>query len=122
MQHARAARYEILLDFVRENWPEDAGEMRERLIFDYYLRENAKSRPAFAGESRADGQWVRGFYETEAREHRFLEDCEGADKNQLRRMTHLEYFPLKGEYVLFDYRHRDPLTNDGRGIHIAIEK
>lgn len=122
VQHARAARYEILLDFVRENWPEDAGEMRERLIFDYYLRENAKSRPAFAGESRADGQWVRGFYETEAREHRFLEDCEGADKNQLRRMTHLEYFPLKGEYVLFDYRHRDPLTNDGRGIHIAIEK
>ena len=122
MQHARAVRYEILLDFAGENWPEDTEEMRERLIFDYYLRENAKSRPAFAGESRADSRWVRSFYETEAREHRYLTGCGGMDKNQLRRMTHLEFFPLKGEYVLFDYRERDPLTNDGRGIHIAIEK
>ena len=122
MQHARAVRYEILLDFAGENWPEDTEEMRERLIFDYYLRENAKSRPAFAGESRADSRWVRSFYETEAREHRYLTGCGGMDKNQLRRMTHLEFFPLKGEYVLFDYRERDPLTNDGRGIHIASEK
>lgn len=122
MQHARAVRYEILLDFAGENWPEDTEEMRERLIFDYYLRENAKSRPAFAGESRADSRWVRSFYETEAREHRYLTGCGGMDKNQLRRMTHLEFFPLKGEYVLFDYRERDPLTNDGRGIRIAIEK
>ena len=122
MQHARAVRYEILLDFAGENWPEDTEELRERLIFDYYLRENAKSRPAFAGESRADSRWVRSFYETEAREHRYLTGCGGMDKNQLRRMTHLEFFPLKGEYVLFDYRERDPLTNDGRGIHIAIEK
>ena len=28
VQHARAARYEILLDFVRESWPEDGEEMR----------------------------------------------------------------------------------------------
>lgn len=96
--------------------------MRERLIYDYYLRENAKSRPDFAGESLVDGQWARSFYEEEAREHRYLEGYEGADKNQLRRMTHLEYFSRKDVYVLFDYRNRDPLTNDGKGIRIAKGK
>ena len=122
VQHARAARYRILLDFVRETYPQDEEEMRERLIYDYYLRENAKSRPDFAGESLVDGQWARSFYEEEAREHRYLEGYEGADKNQLRRMTHLEYFPRRDVYVLFDYRNRDPLTNDGKGIHIAKGK
>ena len=122
VQHARAARYRILLDFVREMYPQDEEEMRERLIYDYYLRENAKSRPDFAGESLVDGQWARSFYEEEAREHRYLEGYEGADKNQLRRMTHLEYFSRKDVYVLFDYRNRDPLTNDGKGIRIAKGK
>ena len=55
VQHARAARYEILLDFVRENWPEDAGEMRERLIFDYYLRRTPKAgRPLRVSPGRTD--------------------------------------------------------------------
>ena len=37
-------------------------------------------------------------------------------------MTHLEYFPRRDVYVLFDYRNRDPLTNDGKGIRIAKGK
>ena len=96
--------------------------LREALIFDYYLRENAKSRPAFAGEPQADPEWVRRFYEEEASARRYLKGYEGMDRNQLRRMTHLEYFPLSDRYVLFDYRKRDPLTNDGTAIHIAKRK
>ena len=122
VQHARAARYRILLEFVREMYPKDEEEIRERLIYDYYIRENAKSRPDFAGESLVDSQWARGFYEEEAREHRYLEGYEGADKNQLRRMTDLEYFQRKDVYVLFDYKNRDPITNDGKGIRIAKGK
>lgn len=122
IQHSRQARYEILLSFVHERWPEEEDQMKECLIYDYYLRENAKSRPAFAGEPAADRRLARGFYEEEAQTHRYLEGYEAYDKNQIRRMTHLEYFPLKKEWVLFDYKNRDPLTHDGRGILIAKGK
>ena len=43
IQHRRSARYEIVLDFVKEKYPEQADVMRELLTYDYYLRENAKS-------------------------------------------------------------------------------
>ena len=122
VQHARPARYEFLLAFGESVCPGEQEALREALIFDYYLRENAKSRPAFAGEPQADPEWVRRFYEEEASARRYLKGYEGMDRNQLRRMTHLEYFPLSARYVLFDYRKRDPLTNDGTAIHIAKRK
>lgn len=122
VQHARPARYEFLLAFGEIVCPGEQEALREALIFDYYLRENAKSRPAFAGEPQADPEWVRRFYEEEASARRYLKGYEGMDRNQLRRMTHLEYFPLSARYVLFDYRKRDPLTNDGTAIHIEKRK
>lgn len=122
VQHARAARYKILLDFTKEEYPDKTEEMRERLIFDYYLRENAKSRPVFAGEPKADSRWVHDFYAKEAENPQYLKEYEGFDRNQLRRMTHLEYFPLRDSYVLFDYRKRDKLSNDGTAIFIEKRK
>lgn len=38
IQHRRSARYEIVLDFVKEKYPEQADGMRELLTYDYYLR------------------------------------------------------------------------------------
>ena len=51
--------------FVKEKYPEQADVMRELLTYDYYLRENAKSRPEFAGEDATDKRFVRAFYEEE---------------------------------------------------------
>lgn len=93
---------------------ERTAVFRELLTYDYYLRENAKSRPAFAGEQLPDKETVRLFYEKEAAQHHFLPDYTGYDKNQMRRMTHLETFPHLGKTILFDYGHRDPLTGDAR--------
>ncbi len=41
---------------------------REVLTYDYYLRENAKSRPEFAGEYLVEKD-VRAFYEKEEETH-----------------------------------------------------
>lgn len=120
LSHSRASRYEILLEFTQETYPALGEEMRDRLIYDYYLRENAKSRPSFAGPDRTDRELVRAFYEREAKDPFYLKGYEGYDKNQIRRMTHVEYFPSCGRYVVFDYLKRDPLTHDGQGI--LIEK
>ena len=114
IQHRRSARYEIVLDFVKEKYPEQADVMRELLTYDYYLRENAKSRPEFAGEDATDKRFVRAFYEEEEKERKHLPGYEKFDKNQMRKMTHLEYFPHMGKMLLFDYKFRNPLNQEAR--------
>ena len=114
IQHRRSARYEIILDFVKEMYPEQVEIMRELLIYDYYLRENAKSRPEFAGEDATDKSFVRAFYEEEEKERKYLPGYEQYDRNQMRKMTHLEYFPHLGKILLFDYKYRNPLNQEAR--------
>ena len=113
-QHRRSARYEILLGFLEERIPGKREYFRELLVYDYYLRENAKSRPGFAGEETVPAGEARAFYEREEKERTFLPAYEGFDKKQLRRMTHLERFPQLGKTVLFDYLERSPLTGEAR--------
>lgn len=119
VNHARAARYEILLGFGSEAFPEKTEQIRELLTYDYYLRENAKSRPAFAGEYRIKKEELREFFERESREHKYLPGYEQYDRNQMRKMTHLECFEKLGKTVLFDYSRRSPLNQQVRTVIIA---
>ncbi len=114
VQHKRAARYEILLDFIKEEGLENAEYYRQLLTFDYYLRENAKTRPAFAAENGLTKDEARYFYEKEAEERKYLPSYEQYDKNQLRKMTHVEYFKELDQAVLFDYLTRNPLNQEAR--------
>ena len=112
--HKRSARYEILLSFISDSdrLKSKKQYFRELLIYDYYLRENAKTRPAFAGENALGKDEIRSFYENEEKEHTFLKNYEKYDKNQMRKMTHLEYFPTLNKTVLFDYMQRNPLNQE----------
>lgn len=121
IQHKRSARYDILLDFVQGKRPGKTEYYRELLIYDYYLRENARTRPAFAGEFRADKESVRRFYEKEETERRYLPGYGRYDKNQMRKMTHLEVFEQMGKTVLFDYMERNPLNQEARTQVVRIE-
>ncbi len=119
IQHKRSARYEILLDFVKNNC-EQTELFKELLVYDYYLRENAKTRPAFAGENALGKEKIRQFYEEEATAHRYLSGYTDYDKNQMRKMTHLEYFPILKKTVLFDYMHRNPINYEACTCEIII--
>ena len=114
VQHKRSARYQILLDYVRQYHNEKEDVFREVLTYDYYLRENAKSRPEFAGESLVAKDVARAFYEKEEETHMYLSDYGKYDRNQMRKMTHLEYFKLADTYILFDYQNRNPLNQEAR--------
>ena len=114
VQHKRSARYEILLNYIRLHHKEKEDLFREVLTYDYYLRENAKSRPEFAGEDATDKRFVRAFYEEEEKERKHLPGYEQFDRNQMRKMTHLEYFPHMGKMLLFDYKFRNPLNQEAR--------
>ena len=121
VQHKRSARYEILMRFISEKEPDRVEEFREALTYDYYLRENAKSRPEFAGEYGISKEMLRLFYENEEEQRRYLPAYDGYDRNQMRKMTHVEYFPSTDTYILFDYRERNILSQDA-GICVVEKK
>ena len=109
VSHSRLRRYEIVLEFVQES-----GRDRERflpcLILDAYGRENVKTRPEWMGDSGITSRESRSFYAAEAASPLYLPGYEDYSPQQMHSMTHLERV---GEQVfLFDYRKRDPLTNN----------
>lgn len=125
---ARAYRYEILLNFARE-WDEEREAIyRELLTYDMYLRENLKSRPAFAADiTGEDKEVIRKIYQKEEQERQLLPSYEKYDWKQLSKMTHIEVFQYPvwdGEalvkyrrvagdgnaYILFEYARRNPLN------------
>lgn len=113
---ARAYRYQILLEFAALRDPDNRELYRELLTYDMYLRENLKSRPAFAAEiTEEEKQDIRRFYQTEEQEHRYLPAYGEYDWKQLSRMTHMEPFRYpEPHYVLFDYQERNPLNYEAK--------
>lgn len=132
---SRAYRYQVLLEFAIKTSSDKKQLFTELLTFDMYLRENLKSRPAFAPALNIPKDKLRLFYETEAEEKKYLPDYNGYQAAQLSRMTHIEEFSYpvwdtdaccdmtisdKKYYVLFDYESRDVLTHDARICVINI--
>lgn len=124
IQHKRSARYEILLRYITDavgTGEDETEHFRELLTYDYYLRENARMRPDFAGEYKVSREMIRAFYEHEEQVRKYLPAYEGYDRNQVRRMTHLEYFAWAGKYVLFDYKEQNALSRDARTCEIVLQ-
>lgn len=125
--HTRTARYEILLDFIGENVKGKTEFYRELLVYDLYLRENIKSRPEFAGESLADKEFLKAFYDREEKEPVYLKSYAKTDSRKLRKMTHIEVFEFQvdrdmkpGKIVLlFDYQNRNPLNYEAAVFRIG---
>lgn len=127
---SRMYRYDVLLEFIMTKVSQDKETLyKELLVFDLYLRENAKSRPEFASFLANNKENIRTFYENEVENSRYLKGYEEFDAKQMARMTHLERFtypvwntqyeeivkPLSDErYVLFDYKERNALTYEAK--------
>lgn len=95
ISHTRMRRYEILLEFV-EKIPEISMEtVKDKMVYDLYLRENLKSRPAFAADQKPFERQVWDFRKRE----------------KIAKNAHVEVFGSK-KVLLFDYAQRDPLTNN----------
>lgn len=125
---ARAYRYQVLLEFAQQKAPARSELYAQLLTFDMYLRENLKSRPAFAlcwQQGEEEKEQVRAFYRQEAQTPQYLTGYEGYQPQQLMKMTHIEYFTYpvwqqnmkmtqlsQKTVILFDYQKRDPLTYD----------
>ena len=120
MGHSRLARYENLFRFLAERFPDEGDLFRDALTVDYYLRENAGTRPSFARDQKEYREGIRSFYQEEGKARRYL-NCgyEGFDSRQMAKMTHLEVLG-DGRVLLFDYRNRDALTKNAAVWEIAF--
>lgn len=140
ISHSRIARYEILWKMIQvklgksgryethetyetyeshaprgtEVNPGISGKLelyRDLLMTDLYLRENVKSRPSFARDLSSSKDFVREFFQKEEKTPEHLSGYEGYDSRQMAKMAHLELL-RDGTYLLFDYKRRDPLSNN----------
>ena len=138
-QPARTYRYQILLDFAIQRDPARGDLYRELAVYDFYLRENAKSRPAFAGPSDRGRERIGAFYR-EGKCRRYLPGYEEWDSRQIQRMTHLELFDWppdadpgtllkqfdsdragkKEIAILFDYQNRDPVSQNAGTMRVEL--
>lgn len=125
-KHTRMARFDILRDFIRTKT--DAVLYDELLIFDLYLRENSKSRPAWAGDQSADKPEMLAFFRREEENRSLLAGYEGRSAKQMMNMTHLERFHYNvcgdcregTRWILFDYQKRSPLTQEAAACEVIL--
>ena len=140
----REARYEVLRQFCREcmNKCDDINMDREEisyailddlLLYDYYLRENAKRRPSWSKAEPIEKGIYQTFFKNGGTEEISL-NREGYDSKAAARAMHIEPMSARavrcllrngeailkkqikeneGEmYCLFDYENRNPLSKD----------
>jgi len=115
-QHSRLKRYEILLDFLKEqvlkSYKSDnisllADLFKELLIFDLCLRENLRSRPCFYTEGRNKDE-LRKLYESYRDKGKFIQ-IEIFDFDLIKSAVTGKPV-LKTQAVVFDYGKRDPIN------------
>ena len=95
ISHSRMRRYEILLEYLKEETDVSAEVAAQKMLYDLYLREKLKKRPVFAPDQKQ--------YETAVWNYR--------KNNQVSKTAHIEVFE-NGTVILFDYEKRDPLSNN----------
>ena len=95
-KHSRVQRYELLLAFIREMLPEREWHYRQLLTIDYYLRERAKARPAFAPDQTIYKEKLAELLRRTGKQNHA--EAVSAEDGQVR-------------YLVFDYEHRDPLSH-----------
>lgn len=122
-KHSRVSRYNILLDFIKQtaDSTKKVAVYKERLALDFYLRENAKTRPEFAIDISDFKNQIREFFKSEEA-RKVLPDYEKYDSRQIEKMTHVEVFGIDSpnkSYILFDYKNRNPLNRQAKTVDIT---
>ena len=118
----------------QSSWLPEERLLQECMLYDLYVRENLKSRPAWAGIHSPMYDACELFYHNADNLSQYLPDyaAKGYTARQILHMTHMEVFDCdvpaaatEGERpkektcaVIFDYAERDPLSQSARTILI----
>lgn len=97
--------------------------LREYLLYDLYLREQMKSRPSFAPSQEPWKEAIHHILHKEAGEHVLFPELADCNYRELTRALHVEVFTAVFDApcaILFCYRQRDPLTNNGITAKVSL--
>ena len=135
LNHNRLEKYNILREFLREHIDENEWDtLDEIMIYDMYLRENVKGRPAWAKDTAQYKKEWKALYREQG-EKLFPEDVQAGiyDSKRAANQSHIEVFEIdikkfeqsgqvekKQVFCLFDYSRRNPLNRAARTVEWEI--
>lgn len=135
LNHNRLEKYNILREFLREHIDENEWDtLDEIMLYDMYLRENVKGRPAWAKDTAQYKKEWKALY-GEQGEKLFPEDVQAGiyDSKRAANQSHIEVFEInikkfeqsgqvekKQVFCLFDYSRRNPLNRAARTVEWEI--
>lgn len=135
LNHNRLEKYNILREFLREHIDENEWDtLDEIMLYDMYLRENVKGRPAWAKDTAQYKKEWKALYREQG-EKLFPEDVQAGiyDSKRAANQSHIEVFEInikkfeqsgqvekKQVFCLFDYSRRDPLNRAARTVEWEI--
>ena len=135
LNHNRLEKYNILREFLREHIDENERDtLDEIMLYDMYLRENVKGRPAWAKDTAQYKKEWKALYREQG-EKLFTEDVQAGiyDSKRAANQSHIEVFEInikkfeqsgqvekKQVFCLFDYSRRNPLNRAARTVEWEI--
>lgn len=135
LNHNRLEKYNILREFLREHINENEWDtLDEIMLYDMYLRENVKGRPAWAKDTAQYKKEWKALYREQG-EKLFPEDVQAGiyDSKRAANQSHIEVFEInikkfeqsgqvekKQVFCLFDYSRRNPLNRAARTVEWEI--
>lgn len=135
LNHNRLEKYNILWEFLREHIDENEWDtLDEIMLYDMYLRENVKGRPAWAKDTAQYKKEWKALYREQG-EKLFPEDVQAGiyDSKRAANQSHIEVFEInikkfeqsgqvekKQVFCLFDYSRRNPLNRAARTVEWEI--
>ena len=135
LNHNRLEKYNILREFLREHIDENEWDtLDEIMLYDLYLRENVKGRPAWAKDTAQYKKEWKALYREQG-EKLFPEDVQAGiyDSKRAANQSHIEVFEInikkfeqsgqvekKQVFCLFDYSRRNPLNRAARTVEWEI--
>ena len=135
LNHNRLEKYNILREFLREHIDENEWDtLDEIMLYDMYLRENVKGRPAWAKDTAQYKKEWKALYREQG-EKLFPEDVQAGiyDSKRAANQSRIEVFEVnikkfeqsgqvekKQVFCLFDYSRRNPLNRAARTVEWEI--
>ena len=135
LNHNRFEKYNILREFLREHIDENEWDtLDEIMLYDMYLRENVKGRPAWAKDTAQYKKEWKALYREQG-EKLFPEDVQAGiyDSKRAANQSRIEVFEInikkfeqsgqvekKQVFCLFDYSRRNPLNRAARTVEWEI--
>lgn len=135
LNHNRLEKYNILREFLREHIDENEWDtLDEIMLYDMYLRENVKGRPAWAKDTAQYKKEWKALYREQGGKL-FPEDVQAGiyDSKRAANQSRIEVFEInikkfeqsgqvekKQVFCLFDYSRRNPLNRAARTVEWEI--